>query len=124
MLIDNLAEEVCVPHFTRMVRGEKNWYKVGRVVRIVETPRQEVGFLQKYADDEIGLYTEAEEADFDHLQGLERYTNQESKKVAQAVCQADNTFELKSLPGDPSFNLSFLEESMEDLANLSSWDYL
>ena len=39
MLIDNLAEEVCVPHFTRMVRGEKNWYRVGPGVKIAETHR-------------------------------------------------------------------------------------
>ena len=44
ILIDNLAEEVCVPHFTRMVRGEKNWYRVGPGVRIAEAPRQEMGF--------------------------------------------------------------------------------
>ena len=123
MLIDNSAEEVCVPHFTRMVRGEKNWYRVGPGVRIAETPRQEMGFSPKHADDEIGLYTEAEETDFDHLQGLAGYTDQVTKKVAQAVCQSDNTRALKSLPGAPSYHLAYLEESTEDLANLTPWEY-
>ena len=112
MLIDNLAEEVCVPHFTRMVRGEKNWYRVGPGVRVGETPRQEVGFSPKHSDNEIGLYTEA---DFDHLQRLAGFTDQVTKKVAQTVCQADNTCELKSLPGAPSYNLAYLEESIGGL---------
>ena len=60
------------------------------------------------------MYTEAEETDFDHLQGLAGYTDQVTKKVAQAVCQADNTCVLKSLPGAPSCNLAYLEESVED----------
>ena len=123
MLMDNSAEEVCVPHFTRMVRGEKNWYRVGPGVRIAETPRQERGFSPKHSDDEVGLYTEAEENDFDHLQGLAGYTDQVTKKVAQAVCQADNSCALKSLPGAPAYNLAYLEESVENMANLNSWDY-
>ena len=86
MLIDHLAEEVCVPHFTGMVRGENNWYRVGH--------------------------------------GLAGYTDQVTKKVAQAVCQTDSTCALKSLPGAPSYNLAYLKESMEDLANLTLWDYL
>ena len=124
MLIDHLAEEVCVPQFTRRVRGEKNWYRVGPGVRIAETPRQEIGLAPKHSDDEIGLYTEAEEKDFDHLQGLAGYTDQVTKKVAQAVCQADGTCVLKSLPGAPSCNLAYLEESVEDLANLTAWPIL
>ena len=43
--------------------------------------------------------------------------------MAQAVCQADNTCVLKSLPGAPSYNLAYLEESVEDLANLTPWAY-
>ena len=123
MLIVNSAEEVCVPHFTRMVRGDKNWYRVGPGVRVAETPRQERGISPKHADDEVGLYTEAEENDFDHLQGLAGYTDQVTKKVAQSVCHADNACGLKSLPGAPSYNLAYLEESVESLANLNSWDY-
>ena len=45
-----------------------------------------------------------------------------TKKVAQAVCQADNTCALKSLPGAPAYNLAYLEESMENVANLNPWD--
>ena len=67
MLIDHSAEEVCIPQFTRRVRGEKNWYRVGPGVRIAETPRQEIGLASKHSDDEIGLNTEAEETDFDNL---------------------------------------------------------
>ena len=77
----------------------------------------------KHSDDKIGLYTEAEETDFDHLQGLAGYTDQVTKKVAQAACQPDNTCELKSLPGAPYYNLTYLEESVEDLANLTPWAY-
>ena len=55
MLIDNSAEEVCVPHFTRMVRGEKNWYRVGPGVRIAETPRQEKGFSPKSVENMANL---------------------------------------------------------------------
>ena len=123
MLIDHSADEVWVPHFTRMVRGEKNWYRVGPGVRIAETPRQEVGFSPKHSDDEIGLYMEAEETDFDQLQGLAGYTDQETKKVTQAVCKADITCVLKSLPGALSYNLAYMEESMEDFANITPWDY-
>ena len=123
MIIENSAEEVCVPHFTRMVKGEKSWYRVGPGVRVAETPRQEMGFSPKHSDDEVGLYTEAEETDFDHLQGLAGYTDQVTKKVAQAVCQSDNTCVLKSLPGAPSYNLAYLEDSIEDLANLTPWEY-
>ena len=57
------------PYFTRMVREEKNWDGVGPGVRIAETPRQEMEVTPKHADDEVGLYTETEENDFDHLQG-------------------------------------------------------
>ena len=46
-----------------------------------------------------------------------------TKKVAQAVCQADNTCALKSLPGAPAYNLAYLEESMENVVNLDTWDY-
>ena len=35
----------------------------------------------------------------------------------------DNTRAFKSLPGAPSYNLAYLEESMEYLANLTPWDY-
>ena len=82
-----------------------------------------MGFAPKHSDYEVGLYTEAEETDFDHLQGLAGYTDQVTKKVAQAVCQSDNTCALKSLPGAPSYNLAYLEESIEDLANLTPWEY-
>ena len=85
-------------------------HRVGPGVRIAETPRQEMGFTPKHSDDEVGLYTEAEENDFDHLQGLTGNTDQVTKKVAQAVCQADNTCALKSLPGAPAYNLAYLEE--------------
>ena len=64
----------------------------------------------------MGLYTEAEENDFDHLQGLAGYTDQVTKKV-------DNSCALKSLPGAPAYNLAYLEESVENMANLNSWDY-
>ena len=47
----------------------------------------------KHSDNEVGLYTEVEENDFDHLQGLAGYTDQVTKKVAQA----DNTCALKLL---------------------------
>ena len=70
------------------------------------------------------MHTEAEETDFDHLHGLAGYTDQVTKKSPQAVCQADNTCALKSLPGAPSYNLAYLEESMVDLANLTPWDYI
>ena len=56
-------------------------------------------------------------------QGLAGYTDQVTKKVAQAVCQANSACELKSLPGASSYNLAYLEESMEYLANLTPWDY-
>ena len=46
-----------------------------------------------------------------------------TKKVAQSVCHADNTCVLKSLPGAPAYNLAYLEESVESMANLNSWDY-
>ena len=72
--------------------------------------------MPKHSDDELGLYTEAEENDFDYLQGLAGYTDQVTKKAAQAVCQADNTCALKSLPGALAYNLADLEESMENMA--------
>ena len=108
MLRDNWAEEVCVPHVTRMVRGEKNSYKVEPGVRRTGTPRQERGFTPKHSVDEVGLYTEAEENDVDHLQGLAGYTDQVTKKVTQAVCQADNKCALKLVPGAPAYNLADL----------------
>ena len=69
MLMDNSAEEVCVPHFTRMVRGEKSWYRVEPGVRRTRTLRQEGGFSLKHCDDEVRLYTEAEKHELDHIQG-------------------------------------------------------
>ena len=69
------------------------------------------------------LSAEAEENDFNHLQGLAGYTDQVTKKVAQAVCQADNACALKSLPGAPAYNLAYLEESIKYMANITPWEY-
>ena len=105
-----------------MGKKGKNWYKVEPGVRRTGTPRQERGFSPTHSDDEVGLYTEAEENDFDHLQGLAGYTDQGTKKETQAVCQADNKWVLKLVPGAPACNLAYLKESRENVANLNSWE--
>ena len=47
--------------------------------------------LHPSADDDLGLYTATEEADFDHVAGLKGYTNLVTGSIVHAVGQGDDS---------------------------------
>ena len=98
-LVDS-PEEVCVSHLTRLVKGIEQWdsWEGGATKARLKSQREE-----KHSNDEEGLYTEAEEADFNHLQGLAGYTDQVTKRAPQSVCPSDDMCGLKLVMGKKNF---------------------
>ena len=99
--------------------------RVGPGLRTIPPPRQEsrssVNFT--HPDDELGLYTAAEEADFDHVAGLRRYTNLVTSSIMHAVCRGDDSCDLKELPGGLSYSLTKLENEIHGLTSLGGFEY-
>ena len=55
-------------------------------------------FLLHHAD-EVGLYTEQEEHDFEHVSGLLHYKEQVTETLVHEICAQDDECELIPLPG-------------------------
>ena len=125
MLTTESAEEPCTPNFSRLVQGMEGWIRVGPELRIVPAPRSEVNskFSLSHHEDELGLYTEAEERDFDHISNLRGYTDQVTSSLVHAICTADDECDLNRLPGSPSYSLTNLERETATLIELGPWEY-
>ena len=74
-------------------------------------------------EDELGLFTVAEERDFDHIALLSYYTDQVTSIIDHAVCKDDTGCDLKPLPGTLSYSLTKLEQKAEDFLTLGGWQY-
>ena len=68
-----------------------------------------------HPDDEVGLYTAVEEADFDHVVGLKGYNNLVTSLIVNAMYFGDNNCELNELPSGPSYSLTKLENELQDM---------
>ena len=125
MLLTTSTSVPCTPNFAVAVKGVDGWIRVGPGLRTIPPPRKEsrtsVNFT--HPDDELGLYTAAEEADFDHVAGLRGYTNLVTSSIVHAVCRGDSSCDLKELPGGPSYSLTKLENEMHDLTSLGGFEY-
>ena len=73
--------------------------------------------------DEVGLYTEQEEHDYEHVTSLLHYKEQVTGTLTHAVCAQDDECDLNPLPGTPSDSLSKLEKETIELVELGPWDY-
>ena len=124
MLITSSAQEPCVPHFAKAMKGIKNWIKISPKLRSIPPPRTDTKeTVQTHHEDELGLYTQAEERDFDHVAGLAYYTTQVQQRIVHAVCKNDESCDLNPLPGSPSYSLKKLEQEAEDFITLGGWNF-
>ena len=125
MLQQESAREPCVENFPRVLRGTDSWIRFGPKVKAVAPPRSEEhgNLVLSHHADEVGLYTEQEERDFEHISGLLHYKEQVTDTLVHAVCSQDNECELNPLPGSPSYSLSKLEKETVEFVELGPWDY-
>ena len=92
-----------MPHFSKAMQGIKNWIKIGPKLRSIPPPRLETKeTAQTHHEDELGLHTQAEEQDFDHVAGLAYYMAQVQQRIVHAVCKNDEICDLNPLPGSSS----------------------
>lgn len=72
MLRQESAKEPCIENFPRVIQGVDACIRVGPKVKKVPPPRNEQhGNLDlSHHADEVGLYTEQEERDFEHVTSL------------------------------------------------------
>ena len=84
-------------------------------------PKMSMNFT--HPDDELGLYTAAEESDFDHIAGLKGYTNLVTSSIVHAVCRGDDKCDLNELPGGPSYSLTKLENEFQDMTQMGGFEY-
>ena len=83
----------------------------------------EDGRSLKHHGDKLGLYTEQEEKDFEHVSNLKHYKEQITASLTHAICNQDDHCDLNPLPGTPSYSLSRLEKETKQLIKLGPWDY-
>ena len=78
MLQQESAREPCVENFPRVIRGTDSWIRFGPKVKTVAPPRLEEhdNIVLSHHADGVGLYTEQEECDFEHISGLLHYKEQ------------------------------------------------
>ena len=124
MLLTSSSPDSCTPNFPRAVRGVEGWIRIRPGLRVIPPPWQEPRISTNFThpDDELGLYTNAEEADFDHVAGLKGYTNLVTSSIFHAVCCGDESCELNELPGGPSYSLTKLEKEFQDLTSLGRFE--
>ena len=117
MLTPDSPREPCIQNFPRVLRGIDSWIRFGPKVKEVLPPRSEEhdSLVLSHHADEVGLYTEQEERDFEHISGLLHYKEQVTGTLIHAVCSQDDECELNPLPGSPSYSLSKLEKETVDL---------
>ena len=108
-----------------VLRGTDSWIRFGPKVKEVAPPRSEEhgNLVLSHHADEVGLYTEQEERDFEHVSGLLHYKDKVTGTVMHAVCSQDDECELNPLPGSPSYFLSKLEKETVEFVELGPWDY-
>ena len=125
MLQQESAREPCVENFPRVIRGTDSWIRFGPKVKTVAPPRSEEhgNIVLSHHADEVGLYTEQEERDFEHISGLLHYKEQVTGTLVHAVCSQDYECELNSLSGSPWYSLSKLEKETVEFVELGPWDY-
>ena len=125
MLMTTSTAEPCTPNFARAVKGVDGWISVGPGLRTIPPPQKEsrtsVNFTHPV--DELGLYTAALVADFDHVAGLRGFTNLVTSSIVHAVCRGDSSCDLKELLGGPSYSLTKLENEIYDLTSLGGFEY-
>ena len=113
-----------MPHFSKAMQGIKNWIKIGPKLRSIPPPRLETKeTAQTHHEDELGLHTQAEEQDFDHVAGLAYYMAQVQQRIVHAVCKNDEICDLNPLPGSPSYSSTNLEQEAEDFITLGAWNF-
>ena len=125
MLLTNSAPEPCVPNFSRVLRGVSHWIRIGPKLKVVPPPRSEPRSIVtlKHHADEVGLYTEQEEKDFEHVSSLKNYQNLVTGSLVHAICSSDDHCDLNPLPGTPSYSLSRLENEVKEMVDLGPWEY-
>ena len=124
MLVTSSAQEPCVPHFSKALQGIKNWIRISPKLRSIPHSRSETKeTAQTNHEDELGVYTQAEERDFDHVAGLAYYTAQVQQRIVHVVCKNDESCDLNPLPGSPSYSLTKLEQVAEDFIMLGGWNF-
>ena len=119
------SPEPCTPNFSQIIKGVTNWICVGPKLKVVPPPRSEprTCLSFKHHGDELGLYTEQEERDFEYVSNLKYYKEQITASLTHAVCEADAECDLNPLPGTPSYSLSRLEKETKELIELGPWEY-
>ena len=125
MLKTHSSPEPCVPNFSRVLRGVSQWIRIGPKLKVVPPPRSEPRSLVnlKHHADEVGLYTEQEEKDFEHVSSLKNYKELITESLVHAICSTDDHCDLNPLPGTPSYSLSRLENEAKELVDLGPWEY-
>ena len=78
MLMKESTKVPCVQNFPRIVQGVSAWIRISPKVVKVPPPRSEdcTNLILNHHGDEIGLYTEQEDRDFEHISGLLYYKEQ------------------------------------------------
>ena len=120
-----LQQDSVRENFPRVIRGTDSWIRFGPKVKTVAPPRSEdhESIVLSHHADEVGLYTEQEERDFEHIRGLLHYKEQVTGTLVHAVCSQDDECDLNPLPGSPSYSLSKLEKETVEFVELGPWDY-
>jgi hypothetical protein len=125
MLQQSSPKEPCVENFPRVLKGVNGWLRFGPKVKAVAPPRTEdhSEILLSHHADEVGLYTQQEEQDFEHISNLLHYREQVTGTLVHAVCSQDKECDLNPLPGSPSYSLSKLEKETVEFVELGPWEY-
>jgi len=125
MLQQESVKEPCVENFPRVLRGIDSWIRFGPKVKAVSPPRsgEHGSIVLVHHADEVGLYTEQEERDFEHISSLLHYKEQVTGTLVHAVCSQDDECDLNPLPGSPSYSQSKLEKETVEFVELGPWDY-
>ena len=125
MLKTYSSPEPCTPNSSRLIKGISQWIRVGPKLKIVPPPRSEpraVVSLKHHAD-ELELYTEQEERDFEHVSNFKHYKELITDSLTHAICNQEDHCDLNPLPGAPSYSLSRLEKEAKELVELGPWEY-
>ena len=125
MLQQDSPKEPCIQNFPLVLLGIESWIRFGPIVKEVPPPRAEQhgNLVLSHHADEVGLYTEQEERDFEHVSGLLHYKEQVTRALIHEVCAQDDECELNPLPGSLSYSLSKLEKETVEFVELGPWDY-
>ena len=76
MLQQDSPRGPCIQNFPCVLRGIDSWIRFGPKVKGVPPLGQHGSLVLSHHADEVGLYTEQEERDFEHVSGLLHYKEQ------------------------------------------------